>query len=85
MFLSHSESAKATIVPSFNPAVNELHFKGITEGSKFAIVDMSGSVVFGSKTDASNSVDIHNLIPGYYVIRLVTPEHSAYILKFTKS
>lgn len=65
-----------------NPVVDKLHLEGYTDNVSVIISDMAGRIII-NKAIKENSVDVHNLSKGLYIINIVD-ENGIKTGKFSK-
>jgi len=93
-FSKNNSSYKDDLYIYPNPAYSELNLKlsseikAEKEFSKIEIIDISGKVVYkGNINFGSNQrqkIDIHNLLSGFYIIKLLSNDNKFIVRKFTK-
>jgi len=81
-FTTGAEIVKNNIRIYPNPVVDELYLNGFTENARILISDMAGRTII-NKGIKGNSVDVHNLLNGLYIIN-VTDENGIITGKFSK-
>lgn len=67
-----------------NPASDKLYIKGLTTNSHTDILNMSGALIYQGKKRHNEMIDISQLLPGVYVLKVKTSEGITQSVRFVK-
>ena len=67
-----------------NPASDKLHVKGLTIDSQTEIWNMSGTRINQGKKQQNEMIDVSQLLPGVYVLKVKSSEGISQSVRFVK-
>lgn len=67
-----------------NPATDKLYIKGIAYNDQTEIWNMSGTQLHLDENQQNDMIDVSNILPGLYVLKVKTPEGTTNSVRFAK-